>query len=83
MKTIKYKFLSCEINHGTEEKPIIEQVFLEKEMYCKTQADFDANYPVAEEEAVAGTIEISGEFEPEEDNATTDDVLNALLGVAE
>lgn len=31
-KVIKYKFLSCEINHGTEENPDIEQIFLEKSM---------------------------------------------------
>lgn len=81
MKLIKYKFLSCEINHGTEENPNIEQVLLEKTMFCKTQAIFDANYPTAEKEAIPGTIEVSGEFDPEQDNASTDDVLNALLGV--
>lgn len=32
MKIIKYRFLSCEINHGTEENPDIEQVFLDKSM---------------------------------------------------
>lgn len=32
MKIIKYRFLSCEINHGTEENPHMEQIFLEKSM---------------------------------------------------
>jgi hypothetical protein len=77
-KIIKYKFLSCEINHGTEKNPNIEQVFLDKEIYCDIQAIFDANYPIAEKEAV-GEIIVEGEFESE--TATTDDVLNALLGV--
>ena len=32
MKKIKYKFLAAEINHGTEESPDVEQIFLEKAM---------------------------------------------------
>ena len=80
-KVIKYNFLSCEINRGTEEKPDIEQVFLDKRAYCKTQSDFDINYPIAEKEAVPDSIDVSGEFEPEQDTASTDDVLNAILGV--
>lgn len=64
-KVIKYKFLSCEVNHGTEEKPDIEQVILDKSITCPTQAIFDANYPIAEREAIPGTIEVSGEFDPE------------------
>ena len=64
-KIIKYKFLSCEINHGTEEKPDIEQIFLEKSIECKTQAVFNANYPIAEKEAV-GEISVEGEFDPAE-----------------
>ena len=32
MKKIKYEFLSCEVNYGTEEQPVIEQIFLEKYM---------------------------------------------------
>lgn len=66
-KIIKYKFLACEINHGTEENPNTEQVILEKTMFCKTQAEFDENYPVAESEAV-GEITVVGDFDPEEPN---------------
>lgn len=90
-KIIKYKFLSCEVNHGTEEKPDIEQILLEKRISCKTQAEFDANYPIAEKEAVPDTIEVSGEFEPvteeqtqEERIAELEEALELLLsGVTE
>lgn len=61
-KIIKYKFLSCEVNHGTEESPDIEQILLDKEIECNTQADYDANYPVAEKEAV-GEIVVEGKFD--------------------
>ena len=77
MKTINYKFLSCEVNHGTEEEPKIEQIFLEKSM-----AYTEANEEIAKKEAWGGeyTIEDDGQPEPEAVE-TTDDVLNALLGV--
>lgn len=61
-----------------EQKPCISTVTVE----CPTQAVLDANYPIAENEAIPGSIEVTGEFEPEQDNASTDDVLNALLGVS-
>lgn len=80
-KIIKYKFLSCEVNHGTKEDPDIEQIFLDKSITCPTQAVYDANYPIAEKEAIPGTVDVTGEFDPEQDTASTDDVLNALLGV--
>lgn len=38
MKIIKYKFLSCEINHGTEEEPNIEQVVLPKQLSYSEEA---------------------------------------------
>ena len=65
MKTITYQFLSCEINRGTEEQPDLEPVFLEKTMFCKNQAEFDACYPLAEREAV-GEILVGGAFEADE-----------------
>lgn len=64
MKFIKYKFLSAEINHGTEENPNIEQILLDKSICCRTQAEFDANYPIAEKEAI-GEIIVEGKFETE------------------
>lgn len=76
-KMIYYRFLSAEINHGTEEEPKIEQIFLEKSM-----AYTEANEEIAKKEAWGGeyTIEDDGQPEPEAVE-TTDDVLNALLGV--
>ena len=57
MKILKYKFLSCEINHGTEEHPIIEQVFFEKSMPYSVR-----NEEIAKREAYNGeyTIEDDG-----------------------
>ena len=81
-KEIKYQYLSSEINHGTEENPDIEQIIENATIICPTQADFDANYPIAESEAIPGKIKVVGEFDPEpEPVETADDVLNALLGV--
>lgn len=80
-KIISYNFLAGERNIGTEENPIIEQITTLAEFVCHTQEQFDANYPIAEAEAIPDTIEVSGEFDPESDIASTDDVLNALLGV--
>ena len=88
MKTIKYKFLSCEINHGTEKNPNIEQVLLEKTMFCKNQTEFDECYPVAEREAVDEII-VDGEFDTAEPTdaeriAELEEALDMLLnGVTE
>ena len=62
-KVIKYQFLSCEVNRGTEQNPVMEQIILDKEIACQNQAAFDVSYPIAEKEAVPGTIEVSGEFD--------------------
>lgn len=81
MKIIKYKFLSYQINKGTEEKPKYEDVILDKEIRC-AEAYLEANEEIAKKEAYNGeyTIEDDGQPEPETVE-TTDDVLNALLGV--
>lgn len=68
-KIIKYKYLSGEI-------------LIEAKIFCPTQASYGANYPIAERNAV-GEIIVEGEFDPEPDTASADDVLNALLGVTE
>ena len=65
MKTIKYRFLSCEVNHGTEENPKYEPCFVDKELNCPTEADFAINLPIAQEEAYNGEYTIEGEFDPE------------------
>lgn len=61
-KIIKYKILSAEINHGTEENPNIEQIFLPK-----TIPYSEANEEIARREAHNGeyTIEDDGTPEPE------------------
>lgn len=62
-KVIKYKFLSCEVNHGTEEKPVIEQIFFDKTMDLN-----EVNEEIAKREAHNGeyTIEDNGEEETHE-----------------
>lgn len=62
-KIIRYDFLS-EVNTGTIEEPNIQQTHIPMEIKCETKAVYDANYPIAEKEAIPGTIEVSGEFDP-------------------
>ena len=71
-KVIKYKFLSCEVNHGTEENPVMEQIFLEKHMKCKTKEQYEANLRIAEKEAVPGTLDPDNDGEFDEEAPTTD-----------
>lgn len=52
-KIIKYKFLSCEINHGTEENPDIKQIFLEKSMGWS-----ETNEEIAKHEAYNGVYTV-------------------------
>ena len=75
-KIIKYKFLSCEINHGTEENPDIEQKQLLVQMPWS-----ESNEEIAKKEAYNGEYTIVDDGCPEPDTTTTDNVLNALLGV--
>lgn len=67
MKTIKYKFLSCEVNHGTEENPAIEQIFLEKSMGWN-----EANEEIAKREAHNGEYTIEDDGQPEPEQVQTD-----------
>lgn len=71
MKIIKYKFLSCEVNHGTEE-PNIEQIFLEKSMGWS-----EANEEIAKREAWSGeyTIEDDGQPEPVAQRTDTERIV--------
>jgi hypothetical protein len=68
MKIIRYKFLS-------------EEILIDKEFRCP-ESSLEANVEVAKSEAYNGeyTIEDDGQPEPEID-VSTDDVLNAMLGV--
>ena len=60
MKKIKYKFFSCEVNHGTEENPDIERIFLEKSMDWN-----EANEAIAKREAHNGEYEIYDDGQPD------------------
>lgn len=73
MKIIRYKFLST----MTE----TEEILIDKEFRCPDYA-LEANVEVAKREAYNGeyTIDDDGQPEPETD-VSTDDVLNAMLGV--
>lgn len=75
-KIIKYKFVAGEENHGTKEAPNIEQIFLDKTMIWS-----EANEKIVKAEAYNGEYEIYDDGQVEPDTATTDDVLNAMLGV--
>ena len=63
MKLIKYKYLSHEINHGTEEEPNIEQILCDEEVRCAEES-FEVNYAIAQRVAVG---EITVEDIPDED----------------
>lgn len=63
MKKIKYQYLSAEINHGTEEEPVIEEVFIGKIIPYN-----EANEEIAKREAHRGEYTIE-ETEDEEKGA--------------
>lgn len=76
MKILKYN-LCTRVNHGTEEAPQIEEIF-----FPVTMGWNEANEEIAKREAYNGeyTIEDDGQPEPVSE-PTTDDILNAMLGV--
>lgn len=78
MKVLKYRLMT-EVNHGTEEHPDIQQIFKPITLGWN-----ESNEELAKREAYNGeyTIEDDGEPEPEPESST-DEVLNALLGVSE
>ena len=76
MKIIKYNYCT-RINRGTEENPQMEEMLSPVVMGWN-----ETNEEIAKREAYKGeyTIEDDGEPEPVKE-PTTDEVLNALLGV--
>lgn len=72
MKIIKYKFLSAEINHGTEEEPNIEQFFIGVEVGWN-----EANEEIAKKEAYNGeyTIEDDGQPDPVAQRTDTERIV--------
>lgn len=85
MKLIKYRFLSSEINHGTDEAPDIEQVILNKQMTCADDA-LDDTLAVVLQEACNGEYtvedakpEAGEELTQEERIADLEEALALLL----
>ena len=80
MKQISYKFLSAEINHGTEQNPNIMCIFINKAIPFN-----EANEETAKKEAYKGeyTIEEVEAEEPaptiEERTAALEEAINLLL----
>lgn len=72
-KVIKYKFLSCEINHGTKENPVMEQIFLEKSMGWN-----EANEEIAKREAYNGIYTIEDDGIEETITPTSEERIEAL-----
>lgn len=77
-KILKYN-LCTKVNHGTEKEPKIEEI-----LYPVTMGWNEANEEIAKKEAYNGeyTIEDDGEPEPVAE-PTTDEIINAMLGVTE
>ena len=73
-KIIKYEFLSCEVNHGTEEKPDIEQIFLEKSMGWSK-----ANEAIAKRESHNGIYTIEDDGIEEISEPTWQDKIEAQV----
>lgn len=80
MKLLKYQ-LCTEVNHGTEEQPDIVQTFNAVELRCQDDR-LEANLSIAKSEAYNGEVNVE-DIPDIETEPTTDDVLNALLGVSE
>ena len=77
MKWIYYN-LCTEVNCDTSEEPKNEQILSPVKMSWS-----EANEEIAKAEAYNGEYTIEDDGLPEPDTTTTDDVLNALLGVNE
>ena len=76
MKVLKYRLMT-EVNHGTEEQPDIQQIFSDVSLGWS-----EANEEIAKREAYNGEVTVE-DIPDIETEPTTDDVLNALLGVSE
>ena len=76
MKVLKYRLMT-EVNYGTEEQPDIQQTFSDVSLGWS-----EANEEIAKAEAYNGEVTVE-DIPDIETEPTTDDVLNALLGVIE
>lgn len=76
MKILKYNLCTL-VNHGTEEEPKIEEVITQVEMGWN-----EINEETAKREAYNGEYTIEDDGRPESvAEPTTDEILNAMLGV--
>ena len=88
MKIIKYQFVSCVVNRGTEENPEYEDVLEDKEIHC-AETQLESNLEAAKKEAYSEpTIEDDGQPEAQptdaERIAELEEALEMLLsGVTE
>lgn len=89
MKKIIYQVKGyTQIHNPTTEQVEQKEILVGVSIECKTQADYDANYPAAEKEAV-GEIIVEGEFDTAEPTdaeriAQLEEALDMLLsGVTE
>ena len=80
MKLLKYQLMT-EVNLGTEEQPDIVQTFNAVELRCQDDR-LEANLSIAKAEAYNGEVTVE-DIPDIETEPTTDNVLNALLGVSE
>lgn len=77
MKVIKYNLIS-RVNIGTLEEPIYEN----RKDVAVTMPYSETNLAIAKSEAWEGLVEVTDDGEPDPiPEATTDDILNVLLGV--
>ena len=76
MKVLKYRLMT-EVNYGTEEQPDIQQTFSDVSLGWS-----EANEEIAKAEAYNGEVTVE-DIPDIETEPTTDNVLNALLGVSE
>ena len=84
MKVLKYRLMT-EVNHGTEEKPILVQSINDCEIWCG-DSNFESNYTAAQRKAYGKvTVEdiLDPETEPTEQEQLRADVdfLLAMGGV--
>lgn len=78
MKIIRYRFLTAEINHGTEENPDVEQILLNKEIRCYADC-LEANEEIAKAEAYMGEYTIEDDGEPVVEAPTWQDRIEAQV----
>lgn len=82
MKIIKYKVSGYSSVYNVDTKEVERKESLANVIAkCRNQTEFDSAYAIAEKEAIPGTIEVTGEFDPESDTASINDIINTLLGV--